>query len=111
LSNAAERGVAAVAWLTLLGPEATAALGGPAALQRSTPAEVSVLPLGKSGVLLRAGTAPQLGDVNRQDLLPACHAVGRLVAPVLAPDEALDDLAIKGMSEEDAHDWLRRFFV
>jgi len=37
--------------------------------------------------------------------------VGKLVAHVVAPDEALDQIFIKGMSEERAHDWLRRFFV
>jgi len=111
LSNAAEKGVVAVNWLTFLGAGMVATLGGRAALESSAPAGVSVLPLGKDGVLLRAGDAPQFGDVNRQDLLPAVHAVGRLVAPVVAPDDALDDLAIQGMSEEDAHDWLRRFFV
>ncbi|MGJ3703000.1 type VI immunity family protein [Variovorax sp. AFSI2.2] len=111
LSNAADRGLVAVNWLTFLEAEMAEILGGQAALAHRAPADVSVLPLGKGGVMLRAGDAPQLGDVNRQNLLPAYHAAGQLVAPVTAPDEALDDLAINGMSEEDAHDWLRRFFV
>ncbi|MDR6887729.1 MULTISPECIES: type VI immunity family protein [Variovorax] len=111
LSNAVDRGVVAVNWLTFLGAELVAALGGSDALASSAAAEVSVLPLGQGGVILRAGEAPKLGDVNRKDLLPAYHAVGRLVGPVRATDEALDELLIDAMSEEDAYDWLRRFFV
>ena len=53
----------------------------------------------------------QLGDVNRQELLPAYRAVGRLVAPRRATDEAFEDVVIEGMTEENAHDWLRRLFV
>jgi hypothetical protein len=111
ITNASQMGLAVVSWLTLLGPDLTAALGGRDALARSAPAEVSVLPLGKDGVILRAGAAPALGDVNRQDFLPAYQAVGRLVAPVVAPDEALDEVAVDGMKSEHRHEWLRRFFV
>jgi hypothetical protein len=111
LSNAADNGVVAVSWLTLLGPDITTDLGGRAALESQSPADVSVLPLGNRGTLLRAGDCPQLGDVNRQELLPEYRAVGHLVAPRRSTDDALDDLLISGMSDEDAHDWLRRFFV
>ena len=110
MSNGAKHGVAAVDWLTFLGAEAAAALGGLAALERSMPVGVSALALGKAGVVLRAGDAPQIGDVNRQETLPIYGAVGKLIADVVAPDEALDQILIKGMSDEDAHDWLRRFF-
>lgn len=112
LSNAADKGVVAVSWLTFLGLDITAELGGRDALQSRAGADVSVVPLANGGTLLRAGFAPQLGDVNRQDVLPAYRAVGQLVAPARAPDEAFDDfLRVNGMSHEDAHEWLRRFFV
>lgn len=111
LSNAADQGVVAVSWLTLLGPRITAELGGREALESQCPADVSALPLGRAGALLQAGVAPQLGDVNRHDLLPAYRAVGQLVVPRRTTDDALDDLVIEGMTEEDANDWLRRFFV
>ena len=110
MSNGARHGIAAVNWLTFLGAKATAALGGLEALERNAPEGVSALALGKAGVILRAGDAPQIGDVNRQDTMPVYGAVGKLVADVVAPDEALEQIFIKGMSDEDAHDWLRRFF-
>ena len=111
LSNAADQGVVAVSWLTLLGPRITAELGGREVLESQCPADVSVLPLGRSGALLQAGVAPELGDVNRHDLLPAYRAVGQFVVPRRTTDDALDDLVIEGMTEEDANDWLRRFFI
>lgn len=111
LSNAASEGIVAVSWLTFLGPQITQELGGLKALAKAIPKGGSVLPLGHGGVLLRAGERPELGDVNRRDLLPLYRAVGRLVSPRRASDEALDDLLIEGMQEEAALAWLRRFFV
>jgi len=111
LSNAASKGVVAVSWLTFLGAKTAADLGGAKALKSAASPEIAVLPVDHGGVLLRAGKSPQLGDVNRHDMLPVYRAVGRLVSPRRAPDEALDDLMILGMSEEAAHGWLRRFFV
>lgn len=111
IANASEVGLAVVNWLTLLGPGLTAAMGGTEALAQHAPADVSVLPLGPGGALLRAGESPAVGDVNRGDPLPLYHAVGRMLAPVVAPDEALDEVAVKGMQGDDAYDWFRRFFV
>jgi len=111
LANAAVHGVVAVSWLTFLGPRITDELGGLEALKSRCPKGVSALPLGTGGTLLRAGHAPEIGDVNRQDLLPLYRAVGKLIAPCRTTDDALDDLVIEGMTEEDANDWLRRFFV
>lgn len=111
ITNGSEMGLAVVSWLTLLGPGLTAALSGGDALAQNAPAEVSVLPLSQGGAMLRAGEAPALGDVNRRDPLPVYQAVGRMVAPVVAPDEALDEVAVDGMQGDDAYDWLRRFFV
>lgn len=111
IANASEMGLAVVNWLTLLGPGLTAAMGGVEALAQYAPADVDVLPLGPGGALLRAGPAPAVGDVNRGDPLPLYHAVGRMLAPVLAPDEALDEVAVDGMEGDDAYEWFRRFFV
>lgn len=110
IANASEMGLAVVNWLTLLGTGLTAAMGGIEALAQHAPADVNVLPLGPGGALLRAGAAPAVGDVNRGDPLPLYHAVGRMLAPVVAPDEALDEVAVDGMEGDDAYEWFRRFF-
>jgi len=110
-TNAADRGVVVVNWLTLLGGKLTTELGGAKNLAKTAPKGVSVLPLGPGGVLIRAGEAPQIGDANRHELLPLYHAVGKLVSPRRAPDDALETISIEGMKGETKNDWLRRFFV
>ena len=67
-------------WLTLLGAKLTTGLAGAKSLAKAVPKGVSVLTLGPGGVVIRAGEAPQVGNVNRNDLLPLYHAVGQLVA-------------------------------
>jgi hypothetical protein len=100
-----------VNWLTLLGAKLTTELGGATKLAKTAPKGVSVHSLGPGGVVIRAGTVPQVGDVNRHDLLPLYHAVGHLVASHRAPDKALETVAVEGMTGETKNDWLRRFFV
>jgi len=110
VSNAVHAGVVVVSWLTFLGKAPTDDLGGRDDLQQRCPDDVSPLPLDAGGCILRAGAMPALGDVNRGDLLPAHQAVGRLVAPRRADDEALENVVVEGMAEETANEWLRRFF-
>jgi TseV toxin immunity protein TsiV len=111
-TNVADKGVAVVSWLTLLGRETSDDLGGLAALEAAVPDTVSIVPIDTGGVLLRAGDVPQLGDVNRHDLLPLYHAVGQIVSPRRVSDDDFDKLvAIRGIPKEARVDWLRRFFV
>ncbi len=110
VSNAVHAGVVVVSWLTFLGAAITADLGGRDALLERCPDNVSLFPFEKGGCILRAGAAPALGDVNRGDRLAACQAVGKLVAPRRASDEALENVLVEGMPEERASEWLRRFF-
>lgn len=110
LSNAADRGIVAVSWLTFLGARITSALGGREAMESRCLSDITVLPIGFGGTVLRAGLTPALGDANRKDFLPAYRAVGQLVTPCRTTEAAFEDVVILGMSEEAAHDWLRRFF-
>lgn len=108
-SNAANSGVTAVSWLTLLGPRLSEKLGGLGRIKRGLTKGVAALPVGAGGVALRAGEKPELGDRERGDLLPEYHAVGKLVAPHRASDDALEDVLV-GMLDKDARAWLCRFF-
>lgn len=110
VSNAAHAGVVVVSWLTFIGAAITADLGGRADLQRRCPDDVSLLPLDRGGCILRAGATPTLGDVNRGARLPAQQAVGKLVAPRRANDDALKNVVVGGMPKEKSGEWLRRFF-
>lgn len=111
ITNASEKGLAVVNWLTLLGAGLTTAMGGVAGLTQQAPADMSVLPLGSGGALLRAGSSPAVGDLNRKDPLPLYRAVGRMLAPIVASDEALNEVAVDGMEGDEAYEWFRRFFV
>ena len=107
---AAHDGVVVVSWLTFLGKSIAADLGGRDALRHACPPGASLLPLDAGGCILRASAAPATGDVNFGDRLPAYRAVGKLVAPRRASDEALEDFVIEGLEEDQARDWKRRFF-
>jgi hypothetical protein len=61
-------------------------------------------------VLIRAGTQPELGDVNRGQALPAYHAVGKVLTPLRVPDDVIDNLLVTGMTPEESQAWYARFF-
>ncbi len=68
-------------WLTFVGPDALARLGGETALQSALPVEVEVQPAG-IGVMLRLGKMPEVGDVNRMENLPIVRATAKVLEPV-----------------------------
>jgi hypothetical protein len=68
-------------WITFLGPALLARLGGQDALQRQLPSPITVEDVG-AGVLIRAGTAPEIGDVNRRLEVPLLRAVAKALEPV-----------------------------
>lgn len=80
-------------WLTLLGPDLIAELGGRAALQAKLEPGVSVITAGL-GVLLRAGDRPELGDVNRGERALLLRSVAAAIEPVtfFNDDGSLDQL-------------------
>ena len=91
-------------WVTFLGPEQVAALGGAAALAQAVPPGLTVRNRDR-GTLLRAGPTPELGDVNRGDGLPLLRALARQLEPVtLFGDTFLD--SVLGARREA---WERRF--
>ena len=61
--------VKGVGWLTALGGEFVSTLGGLPKIKRALPRDVELIEL-KGGVVLQAGSAPAIGDVNRSDKLP-----------------------------------------
>ena len=109
-----EKGVEAVNWLTLVGPAPLEKLGGAGALKRRFKEQGSVSVIDtKHGVIIRAGEAPKLGDVNRREPLPEYRAVYQALKPVM--DQVLTDFRPLvlgfGLSEnaDKTARWLRRF--
>jgi hypothetical protein len=92
-------------WLTLLGPELLQKLDGIGAVRTHLADKaISVTPLG-AGVCIRAGDAPQLGDINRKDDLPLYRKVGSYLK-VLRGKERVE---LYGLDEDESEAWLARF--
>lgn len=77
-----EDGVRAVNWLTLLSSPRVEEVGGEKGLRKALPKEVEIIPL-KTGLILKAGPRPELGDTNRKDTLPAYQAVYAALKPLV----------------------------
>jgi hypothetical protein len=109
-----EKGVEAVNWLTLVGGTPLEKLGGAAALKRRFKPHRSIAVIeARHGVIIRAGDAPKLGDVNRREQLPEYRAVYQALKPVM--DQVLTDFrplslgfALSENADKTAR-WLRRF--
>ena len=97
-----------VNWLTLLSARAVARLDGAdrvAHRLRGAP-DVAVVPLDGGGLLLRAGPAPQLGDLAAGDTISAYRAVAAVVRPVRL--DAIDGPG-EGFPDDRAQEWLDAF--
>ena len=96
-------------WLTFLGPDFVARLGGKNAIRVKLPSEVVVQDAGH-GTLLRSGTLPELGDRNRRASTPLLRAVAKLLEPETRFEEpALEGSAFGEDREDEFHAWERRF--
>lgn len=98
--------VRSVGWLTMLCDDFVETLGGPPVLEHG-----SVLKI-PGGVILQAGPAPAVGDVNRKDDLPAYREVYAYVEP-LAEETAEASpwfMFFRSAGSDDRTEaWYRRF--
>ena len=72
-------------WLTFLGPQAVAALGGAGAVTAAVDQGVAVTRAG-SALMLRAGTRPVLGSAATGGIPEAYRQVARLIRPIRFED-------------------------
>lgn len=105
-------GIETVSWLTLVGAEPLARLGGIEVLRDrlvDSPS-VEVLEAG-GGVVIRAGTMPALGDVNYGEFLPEYRAVYRALRQEIEPITLEFRPFLLDTDDDDARTirWLRRF--
>lgn len=98
-----------VGWLTMIDDAFVAQLGGLAALTAAVGPGVDVIPLQPGGVMLRAGKAPQFGDVNAKDDLPAQRAVFAALRPLMPSFGRAPPLNIGGDFFARMEAWLTRF--
>lgn len=99
-----------VNWLTLLGQPLLSKLGGVDQIRARASNRIKLRPTG-GGLMLEAGDAPEVGDVNRGDPLPAYAEVYKLVEPVaevgIQRSKAMTFLP--GDEHQNTLRWLRRF--
>lgn len=96
--------VRGAAWLTFLGPPLLGEMGGAEALRtRLTSPDTRVEELDGERVVISLGRAPEAGDTEQGQTLPAYRELARVLEPWLYHDE----LASK--SEPEVLRWERRF--
>jgi hypothetical protein len=102
------KGIKCVSWLTFLNDSYCDRLGGKAKLKKSFTKDIAVHDL-KQGVAIQAGPAPEIGDVNRRQTLPAYQEVGNVLAPLrVKPHPAI--FGPQGFGDlEVTEKWLSRF--
>lgn len=76
----ANDGIKGVGWLTAIGSELVAQIGGARQIKKSVHRDVEITEAA-DGLILQAGAAPVLGDVNKGGSLAAYRSVYRLIAP------------------------------
>ena len=91
-------------WLTFLGKEIAGELGGYAGLRGALSNAIAVEPLG-SGVMIRAGELPEIGDVNKGIGVPLL----REVAAVIEPVTVFNDLGLFGNFADRDQDYFDRW--
>lgn len=94
-------------WITVLNSDQVALLGGEAALRASLAAGgpgIDIEPAG-SGVLIRAGAAPQVGDLSVGHVPAEYAAVAKAIAPVTLPMSAFDPQFGPAFREQGLRTW------
>lgn len=105
----ADLGILGVGWLTVLSPSLVDSVGGEDALRDALPEQAALLPIPDAGSVIRAGEKPELGDVNRGELLPSYRIIGSILSSLRVPDEWIAELPIEGLEDRENMDWYQRF--
>jgi len=97
-------------WISLLSERSIAHLGGRQRVEESLaasggPGNIAVRDAG-TGMMIRAGLAPQTGDLPRGDGIPLFRSVAKVIRPVRL--DAIDGLG-DGFPDDRAQEWLEAF--
>src|SRR5215471_4989016 len=100
------KGPKCVNWLTFLDGSHVERLGGIERLRKELDKEVVSTSV-TNGMMIQAGPRPESGDVNRRQMLPLYHNVGRAVAKIRAKDHL--PFIPDPRDEQGTEKWLARF--
>jgi hypothetical protein len=116
-SLVARFGLVDIGWITLLGSELCAKMGGQEDLRKRCAtidvAKAQLLP--GQGLMIRLGEGPRLGDAEAGDTLEEYRALGKLLSPLRDPSRLERKLVIAGFGvhapdDEPRKKWIHRFF-
>jgi len=95
-------------WITLLGTQLQAQLGGAAKVERTLGGAFGIELVG-SALMIQAGRIPEIGDTNRREDTPLLRSLAKVLEPVTAFDEK--DLVFGRFEDDDVllQRWERRF--
>ena len=96
-----------VNWLTFVGKRAVEYLGGRDSLNKhfAENREIGVHEF-PWGVMVQAGSSPQLGDIGHRDFIPNYRDVAKVLRPIRLP--RIDGIG-RGFTDEAANEWLNAF--
>lgn len=95
-----------VNWLTLLSPAFVEKLGGKPTLEPLVEDGITLHDL-PTGLMIQAGTAPELGDVNAGERAPLYRKVHAALEPIRVVDHWL--LGSRGFQQDATRRWMSRF--
>lgn len=95
-----------VSWLTLLSPGFVEQLGGKSTLRTQLGEAIDLIDL-PGGLMIQAGPAPELGDVNAGERLPLYREVHRALTPIRNPSHHM--LGARIFGKDETRRWMRRF--
>jgi hypothetical protein len=108
-STAKRDSIRGIGWLTALGEEFLERLGGRARLKAQVKGPVELIEV-NGGVVLKAGPAPQFGDTEANDYLPAYQQVYRALLPLIEPMvERHPSFSLRKDRYPNTEAWIRRY--
>jgi hypothetical protein len=111
LSMYGTEGVLRVGWLTLLGKTCTDAFGSAEELRKALGPGIDLVESDRQGHwLIKAGSAPTLGDRNRGQQLPLQRLVAKALAELRVSGERVSEIPITGLDDEDKQAWIDEQF-
>jgi hypothetical protein len=97
-------------WLTFLSGMSIKRLGGNESLRSKLDPGVTIIPAGE-GLAIRAGSMPQVGDVNRQENLTLLRSVARAIERVTFFEDTLLESGLFRGDADKFQRWQRRLLV
>jgi hypothetical protein len=111
-SDIADRAAGAY-WINFAGPELTRALGGTASIRAGLPPQIAVEEFGQGKCKITLGAEPEIGDVNRRNLLPNYRTFAKFLdahGALHVPERTVYFVDSDGAADREAmQNWHRRF--